>query len=206
MRKLGREVAVSIEINSRALPNWTFVLAATGQVILSDALGAVQLRDSSFPPSTSVPTIGLIDFGVSIPTPGVLYEWVVPLGRRARGDAGFTLFVSSADPATRQMVSYVAAANAIPLYVTGSSKDIENAEPAGDLTVTEMETLDVLHRVGGTLSASDFGERVGVEATTAGNRLVTLAKKGYIHRIERSRREGDLFIDPRTVRPAVAFA
>lgn len=197
---------MSVELDWKALPEWKVVRAATGQAIVSDPLLAVQLRDSSFPLSTSVPTIGVIDFGTSVPTPGVLYEWVVPLGRRARGDAGFTLIVSSADPATRQMVSFVAAANAIPMYVTGSLEDIENAEPAGDVTVTELETLELLHRVGGTLSASDFGERVGIEATTAGNRLVSLAKKGYVHRFERSRREGDLFVDLRTVRPPIALA
>jgi len=50
-----------------------------------------------------------------------------------------------------------------------------------------FKTLQVLHRVGATVTASNFGVRVGIEATTAGNRLVNLAKKGYVHRIERSR-------------------
>ncbi len=186
-------------------PSQKVVRVATGQPIVSDSVGAVHLRESSFPLS-SENTIGVIDFGASIPTPGVLYEWVVPLGQRARaeGMGQFTLIVSSTDEATRQMASYVAAANSLPLYVTNSCQDIHSAEPAGDLTATERETLQVLHRVGGTLTAADFGDRLGIEATAAGNRLVNLSRKGYVHRIVRSRSKGDLFVDPRTIHAPTA--
>ena len=51
----------------------------------------------------------------------------------------------------------------------------------------------------GPLPPFDFAEQVNIEKTAAGNRLVSLQKKGYLQRVEQPHPAGDLFVDPRSV-------
>jgi len=55
-------------------------------------------------------------------------------------------------------------------------------------------------QAGGTVTAAQLADRLGVENTTAGNRLIGLQKKGYLQRIERPHPIGDQFLDARSVR------
>jgi DNA-binding MarR family transcriptional regulator len=119
---------------------------------------------------------------------------------RAGRYGNFTFVVSSEDEATRSVVKDIASAQHLAIFVSSSPKRLEEAEAAGDLTVTERETLTLVLRAGGTVTAAEFAGRLGVEQTTAGNRLVALHKKGYLQRIERPHPFGDQFIDPRSVR------
>ena len=77
---------------------------------------------------------------------------------------------------------------------------IDLFEAVGDLTAMDRETLSLVLRAGGTVTAAEFAEQLGAEQTTAGNRLVTLHKKGYLQRVERPHPFGDQFVDPRSVR------
>ena len=51
-----------------------------------------------------------------------------------------------------------------------------------------------------SVTAAEFAQQLGVEQTTAGNRLIALNKKGYLQRVERGHPIGDQFVDPRSVR------
>jgi predicted transcriptional regulator len=86
------------------------------------------------------------------------------------------------------------------MFVSSSSVTLEEAEPVGALTAKDRETLNLVLKAGGTVTAMEFATRMGVEQTTAGNRLVSLHKKGYLQRLVRPHPLGDLFIDARSIR------
>ena len=145
--------------------------------------------------------VALIDFGTVAPTTRVLREFFVPFREATNAHANVSYVLSSSDPATREVLSWMADANDLGMYITSSPEFLRDAEPAGDISAAEAETLEQLKRLGGTLTAAELAEWMGLEATAAGNRLVNLARKGYVLRIQRPRRQGDQFIDPRTVSP-----
>ena len=77
--------------------------------------------------------------------------------------------------------------------------DLESAEPAGVLTANEAETLKLVADTGGTVTALTLADSIDIGKTAAGNRLVSLQKKGYLQRVVQPHPEGDLFVDPRSV-------
>ena len=85
------------------------------------------------------------------------------------------------------------------MFVCSSSNELEHAEPVGVLTAKDHETLSLVSEAGGTVTTLAFADHVGIEKTAAGNRLVSLQKKGYLQRVERPHPAGDLFVDPRSV-------
>ncbi len=109
------------------------------------------------------------------------------------------LFVSTAHAGLADFVNDMAGANDVGLFLSTSSDNLEDARSLGDLTTTERATLELLKHFGGQATAAQLAERAGIEDTAAGNRLVNLVKKGYLYRFERTRREGNLFVDPRCV-------
>ena len=111
----------------------------------------------------------------------------------------FTFFVSSEDEDTRSVIGDIAASNNIAMFVSSSSTDFGQAEPVGFLTAKDHETLNLVLEAGGTVTTLGFARQVDIEITAAGNRLVSLHKKGYLQRVERPHPVGDLFIDARSV-------
>jgi len=188
---------------------WNVVTVGTGAHVWVDPEAAAIRRDSEFPPvSSGAPRISILDFGDIVPTPAALREFLVPLGegvRAGRYGTTFSLFVTTPDDATREFVQYLSNARDFPIYIAPSVERLGEATPAGELTATERETLDVLARAGGTLTATQFASSTGTGVTTAGNRLINLARRGYVLRIPQSGRAGDLFVDPRTLRPYSAL-
>ena len=69
----------------------------------------------------------------------------------------------------------------------------------GLLTARDRETLDLVAEAGGTATALSLSEQVSIEKTAAGNRLVSLHKKGYLQRVPQPHPAGDFFVDPRSV-------
>jgi len=98
----------------------------------------------------------------------------------------FTFVVSSEDEPTRSTIRDVANAQGVAMFVSSSSVVLEDAEPVGGLTAKDRETLDFVLQAGGTVTAMELARQVGIEQTTAGNRLVSLHKKGYLQRLERT--------------------
>ena len=135
------------------------------------------------------------------PTPGVLRDLVVTVGEDVKAGryGNFSLFICSEDEATRSVIGDVAASKNVALFVCSSSADLKDAEPVGVLTAKDRETLRLVSQAGGTVTALSLAEQVNIEKTAAGNRLVTLQKKGYLQRVEQPHPAGDFFVDPRSV-------
>jgi hypothetical protein len=149
------------------------------------------------------PMIGILDLAKLRPTPVVLQDVIMTIGEDVRAGryGNFTFIVSSADDATRSIVCDIATAKKdVAIFVSSSPSHLEQAEPAGDLTVKDRETLGLVLRAGGTVTAAELAEQLGVEQTTAGNRLIALNKKGYLQRVERPHPIGDQFFDARSIR------
>lgn len=178
-----------------------FVPGGTGPAVL-DHPGMGDMAHRFMPPDRRHgPMLGIVHFGAARPTPGALRD-VVSIGEEVRaGRYGeFSLIVSSSDEATRDVLGDIAKAQDVAIFITTSASDLHNAEPAGGLTEKDKITLDLVLRLGGTVTATELARDLGVEQTTAGNRLVSLHKKGYLQRVTRPHPIGDLFVDPRSVR------
>jgi hypothetical protein len=148
------------------------------------------------------PMIGILHLGAIRPTPGALRDVIITIGEDVRAGryGDFSFVVSSEDDPTRRAVSDIASSQSLAIFVTSSPTHLEKAEAVGALTANERETLGLVMNVGGTVTATELATRLGVEQTTAGNRLIALNKKGYLQRLERPHPFGDQFMDPRSVR------
>ena len=178
-----------------------FVPAGTGSEVWDDP-HAEQVIHRFMPQSKRHgPMLGVLHFGAVHPTPSVLRNVVVTVGEDVKAGryGSFTFFVSSEDEDTRSVIGDIAASNNIAMFVSSSSTDFGQAEPVGFLTAKDHETLNLVLEAGGTVTTLGFARQVDIEKTAAGNRLVSLHKKGYLQRVERPHPVGDLFIDARSV-------
>jgi len=134
----------------------------------------------------------------------VLVELILPLAQAARaGTYGpLALVVCTQDDAVRIVMKALAETHSLPIFLARSPSELYDAEPAGPLTTTERETLEVLRRLGGRTTVSTFAEATSLEPNAATNRLVNVVNKGFVQRVERTGRQGQLFVDPRAARPA----
>ena len=152
--------------------------------------------------------LGVIHMGAVRPTPVVLRSMVVNVGEdvKAGRHGDFSLFISSEDEDTRSVIGDIAAAHNIALFVCSTSSELKDAQPVGVLTARDRETLQLVSEARGTVTALSLATQVGIEKTAAGNRLVSLQKKGYLQRVERPHPEGDLYVDPRSVNMGYSLA
>jgi hypothetical protein len=181
------------------------ITLGTGVHIWNDRSGASFLRDRYFPPTAvDRPTIVVLEISAE-PAMGTLKEFLVPLAQRVRGGAYGQLFlvVRTQDDNVAEFVRYLSHEYHLPIFVSSSSDD---AVPAGDLSSTEEATIAALRSLGGASTPPQLAQAIGIEPTAAGNRLVNLERKGYVYRISRARRQGDLFIDPWATRSGVESA
>ena len=179
-----------------------FVPAGTGSAVWDDP-HVDQLIHRFMPHDRNHgPMLGLLHMGAARPTPGVLRNLVVTVGedvKAGRYGSCFSLFISSEDEDTRSVIGDVAASRNVALFVCASFDDLGDAEPVGVLTARDHETLKLVLEAGGTATALSLAEQVNIEKTAAGNRLVSLHKKGYLQRHPKPHPVGDLFVDPRSV-------
>ena len=192
---------MSMSMSARVHFDVKFVPAATGPAVWDDPY-ADQLIQRFMPPDRRHgPMLGVLDIGAARPTPVVLRKTVLTLGEDVKAGryGDFSLFICSEDEDTRSVIGDIAAAQNIAVFVCTSSADLEDAEPVGLLTAKDLETLELVSNAGGTVTAMSLSTDIGIEKTAAGNRLVSLQKKGYLQRVERPHPEGDLFVDPRSV-------
>jgi len=178
------------------------VPAGTGSSVWDNPHAEQQVRRFMPPGRHHGPMVGVLHLGGLRPTPGVLQDAIVTIGEDVRAGryGSFTFVVSTEDAATKQVISDIATSKNLAIFVSSSPTDFEHAEPVGDLTAKERETMTFVMSGGGTVTSATFGRQLGIEQTTAGNRLVALQRKGFLQRIERPHPDGDLFIDPRSVR------
>ena len=179
-----------------------FVPVATGSAVWDDDPYVDQIIHRFMPHDRKHgPMLGVLHMGAARPTPGVLRDLVVTVGEDVKAGryGNFSLFICSEDEDTRSVIGDVAASRNVALFVCSSPADLKDAEPVGVLTAKDRETLRLVSQAGGTVSALGLAEQVTIEKTAAGNRLVSLQKKGYLQRVEQPHPAGDLFVDPRSV-------
>ena len=177
-----------------------FVPAGTGPAVWDDPY-ADQFVHRFMPLGRQhPPMLGVIYMDAIRPTPAVLRNAVVSVAEdiKAGRYGSCSLFVCSQDEDTRSVIGDIAASQDVAVFLCSTYENLEYAEPVGALTIKDHETLDLVFEAGGTVNARSFAERVGIEKTAAGNRLVSLQKKGFVQRVERPHPAGDLFVDPRS--------
>lgn len=172
---------------------------------LDDVARIRRFRDDLVKPSgVTEPTVLVINLEGRFPSATVLVELIMPLAQSAKaGTQGpLAVVVCTREEAVRTVVRALAQSHDLPIFLASSPRELGEAEPAGSLTATERETLEVLHRLGGRSTISTFADKTGLEANAATNRLVNVLNKGFVQRVERPRRQGHLYLDPRAARPA----
>jgi uncharacterized membrane protein len=110
------------------------------------------------------------------------------------------IVVSTQDPSVQRHVQLVAAAENLPIYLSGSTTAVSlmQARPAAPLSRTDSETLDAIMDMGGSVRASVLARALGLRPTAAINRLNGLVARGLLHRQPQSGRKGDLYVDHRS--------
>jgi len=174
---------------------------ATGGLIPGAAeMGAIV--DGWLPATAgAAPVTMIVDLGGAVFAPAALKEVVVRVGQYAKGgrfgDAK-VVFVTS-ESVTAELVGLIAREYRLPAFLAASPHptDVAKAVPTGDLTQTDMSTLADMQKLGAAVTVSRLAAQLGLEQTAANNRLTSLSGKGYLYRFSRSRRDGDLYLDPR---------
>ena len=171
-------------------------------LFLKDQRAAALTRDhlaTKLNPSDD-PQILVLDLAGIAFTPAALQELILPLAQRIRGGEHGTvrLIISTTDPGVSDFIRYMAQTHQLPLYLSHSPFDLQEGTPVGALTETERSTLDTIKELGGHVTASELAVKEEIRPSAATNRLVNLDREGYLVRHQRGRREGDLYIEPRS--------
>jgi hypothetical protein len=184
------------------LPAIRVIRVSTGGVLLDREHAAYKGNFAVPPAAVKSPETFVVDLESDRSEILALQSLLLPLAERVRNGfyGSVRLVVSSTDPGVALLVDYLAANYSLPIFLSkGSSGEaLRDARPAGNVTATEVATLDaILNSEGVGLTASGLAERFGIELTAAGNRLVNLEKRGLVYRLRQPGREADRFIDPR---------
>jgi hypothetical protein len=151
------------------------------------------------PSGVESPSVLAVDLEGRFPTPAALVDLVLPLANATSGGSfgQLALIFCTSDEATKTLLRALADAHGVSFFIADSVDAIREAEPAGPLTPAETETLERLRDLGGRTTVSVFATDASLEPSAANNRLMALHEKGLLPWEERSRREGNLFLDPR---------
>jgi hypothetical protein len=191
-----------------AVPHRRLVFLGTSG-ILDDPAHAAHLRDQQLPPTAGISQTIVFDISGVQPVPAALREIVLTLGQRLRGNVygDVRLVIAAEDPSVAEMVRLLGKEYDLPIFVARSSRpdDVERAEPVGDLTAGERDTLEELRGVGGGATVAALAGAVGLAPSAANNRLTNLERKGYVYRVKRARNSGDIYLDPRAGAEDVLF-
>jgi predicted transcriptional regulator len=131
-------------------------------------------------------------------TTPALYSLVVPLGQAAqtRTHGDVKLIFATPDPTMRDTIRALAEAYRLPLYVAHSINQLSHAEPVGPLTAGEHDTIDLMRRLGGRVTVAQLADVGGFEQPAAANRLNSVVASNFVHRVDRPRSEGHLYMAP----------
>ncbi|HEV8486101.1 MAG TPA: hypothetical protein VGV87_21335 [Blastocatellia bacterium] len=167
--------------------------------VYPDRYQAAHYREQEFPPTaTDRERIFYINLEGGFFSPAALMEMILPLGQAVRGGAygSAALVVVSSDNGTIEFLEALAQKHELPIFLSNSpAAPLSEARPIGALTTAEMQTYGLIRTAGGQVTSSRLADLAGIEGNAAGNRLGALTQKGYLHRVPRSRREGDAFVD-----------
>jgi hypothetical protein len=151
------------------------------------------------PSGVQEPTLVVLDLTEWVPTVPELVDLVVPLARDVRsGRLGpLALVICTVDRPTREVLSALAIADDLSLFVATAPDQLADAEPLGRLTETERRTVELMRRLGGRATASTFAAETGLALTAATNRLVGVARKGFLQKADQPRPAGSVYLEPR---------
>lgn len=157
-------------------------------------------RDLEFPPTAAAwHRVFCINLEGGFFAPGAIQDMILPVAQSLRSGVygPAVLIVITSDEATVEYLEALAERHELALFVLPPSTPLSQARPVGTLTKTDAQTLNLLVGHGGQVTSSQLAGLAGIELNAAHNRLRGLAHQGYVYRVERARREGDVFIDPR---------
>ena len=168
-------------------------------VVYPDRNQVAQYREQEFHPTAmDCERIFCINLEGGFFSPASLNEMIVPLGKDIRSGVygSAVLMIVSSEDSTVEFLEALAQKHGLPIFVSSSpTAPLSDARPVGSLTSTEMETFRLIRSSGGEVTSSRVASLAGIEVNAAVNRLSNLARKGYVQRVARSRREGDAFVD-----------
>lgn len=175
---------------------WLPTTGPTGEPGAITRFRDAQVVNPSGVTQPTVVALELADWQASVPE---LVELVVPLAQGARsGSLGpLAIVLCTTDSAMRDVLRALAETYDLALFVAPAVDRLGEAEPFGALTPTERQTLAVMQQLGGVVSVAKFADATGLAAPAATNRLVSVAQKGFLQKVERPRQAGSVFLDPR---------
>lgn len=178
-----------------------YALVRPSTVAFRERNEATAWRQVEFPATASKGCrIRILNIEGAFPEVGALEEMILPLGQGIKSGAYGQLVIGivSSDEPVISYVESLAEKHNLPLFVAPRvDNPLEGSSPIGKLTAGEISTLDTVKGLGGRVTSSELAKTLELELAAAGNRLAKLEKKGYLLRIARSPREGDLYFDPR---------
>jgi hypothetical protein len=185
-----------------------YALLRPSTVAFRERSEAAAWREAEFPATASKGCrIRILNFEGAFPEIGALEEMILPVGQGIKSGAygQLTIGIVSSDEPVVHFVESLAEKHGLPLFVTAQvEKPLESSSPVGKLTSGEISTLEAVQELGGRVTSSELARAMELELAAAGNRLAKLEKKGYLLRIPRAPREGDLYFDPRETLNMVA--
>lgn len=151
------------------------------------------------PSGVGVPTALVLNLEGRFPSANAIYELIVPLGRaiQAKAHGEVALVIATPDPVLRAVVSAIAESNGLCMFVTPSADSVDLAEPVGSLSPSDIQTLSVLRQLGGRATVSAVAQAAALDHKAAGNRLDSLDQRQLVLRVDRPRRQGNVYLDPR---------
>lgn len=188
--------------SGRTVPRLVFQNVATGGLVDMPSVPTWVRNVAAASSKGPGPAVLVLELGEAKFEAEVLLDMLTSLAREIRaGRFGeVVLVVATTQESVARIAQMVAETENLPMYVTSSSAHVAEARPAGRLTPTEKSSLTTLDQLGGRVTSSQFASATSLELTAAGNRLSNLARRGYVFRLARSRREGDEYVSLATFR------
>jgi hypothetical protein len=162
------------------------------------------ISDVVRPSGVGVPTVLVLNLEGRFPSAAALFELLVPLGRAiASGTHGeLALVLATPDPALGSVIRAIADRYGLGMFLAPSADSLDQAEPIGPLSPSDLETLAILRNLGGRASVSTFAQAANLDHKAAGNRLASLDQRQYVLRVDRPRPQGHMYLDPRVASAA----
>lgn len=179
------------------------IRAPTADPLLDRAAVARFLAERVSPTGVHEPTVLVLNLEGRFLNVGALYELVVPLGQAVKaGHYGpLSIVISTPDDATAEAVKALADRFELPIYLSGTAGDLDDAHPASSVTPSQEAILQALRRRGGRATAAEIATEVGSAHSAVSNVLTDLAEDGLVLRIEGAGRRGHLYLDPAAAVP-----
>jgi hypothetical protein len=148
----------------------------------------------------NTPTVLVVNLEGRFPGAAVLHDWLLSLGRSLRGGllGPLAIVLATPDAALGETVRAICTAYDLPFFLASSRDSLDHAEPLGPLSRADQQTMEVLRRLGGRATASMVAQTAGIDHTAAGNRLANLDRRHILLRVDQPRRQGHLYLDPRS--------